>query len=73
MIKGLKQTEKIVGAIKKVFNSPEMQEKFKDEFTSMSPEVKMDFVMVMLYKLCEGNKELMDIVASEMYEELKAL
>jgi predicted fused transcriptional regulator/phosphomethylpyrimidine kinase len=69
----MKQTEKIVGAIRKVFNSTEMQERFKNEFTAMSPEVKMNLVMVMLYKLCENNKELMDIVASEMYEELKAL
>ena len=71
MIKGLKKTEVIVKNIRETLNSPKVQEMFGSEFSKMSPEVKTDFITVILYKLCEGNKELMDIVASEMYEELR--
>ena len=71
MIKGLKKTESIISAIKKVLNSKEVQEMFDQEFSKMDNKVKNDFILVMLYKLCEGNKELMDIVSKEMFEELR--
>jgi hypothetical protein len=67
------KTEIIIGSIKKVLNSPETQAMFGSEFSKMSPEVKNDFVTVLLYKLCENDKNLFNIVAEEMYNELRAM
>jgi len=63
---------KIMAAIRTALNSEKLQAMFGDTFEMMDEETKVNFMTMCFFETVKSNQELMNIVALDTYNALRA-